>query len=277
MPFFVNIDFDMEDIHLFVGNNEKQDNNKTNLEIIVWTHHREWGLTSNTGSMLPLMLMGTNNRNIKNNNNKNYCRSLMKGLPDHDRILDEILSDASVLPIVLWPSSSSSDNRSSNNNKKDKDSEDDNKNNVITLKEVQDEMDTNPQRRIVLIAVDGTWRNARRMVARLLLLKKNKKKTSAVIVRQLDLPKEVVFFVSQNNNNNNNNSRSILAPLRSRGGESATTSTASAKAQQRQVCTAEAVVGALYGLGVIDQDEALSILEVTQIKIDRIKRYRGKV
>jgi len=43
-------------------------------------------------------------------------------------------------------------------------------------------MNNNPQRRIVLIAVDGTWRNARRMVSRL-----------PSTVPRLDLSMDTVF------------------------------------------------------------------------------------
>lgn len=201
-----------------------------NLKVVVWTHHREWGLTSNTGSILSLMLSNQS------------CELLMKGLPEHDRILqDTILNENSVLPIVLWPS-----------NGNDKDST----TTTVSLEEVQEELlqSSNSHRRVVLIAVDGTWRNARRMVARL-----------PSSIPRLDLPEDIVFSSSVS-------SSSILAPLRSRG-ESGNDDITSEK---RQVCTAEAVVGALQGLGALDQIQAQHILEVTRTKVDRIKRYRGK-
>jgi DTW domain-containing protein YfiP len=200
-----------------------------NLQVVVWTHHREWGLTSNTGSILSLTL-----------SRSNQCRLLMKGLPEHDRILqDTILKDKTAFPIVLWPSDQSNDKHTI----------------TMSLKEVQEELETNPKRRVVLIAVDGTWRNARRMVARL-----------PPSTPRLDLPEHVVFpSVSDD-------SSSILAPLRSRG-ESGQNDDASEK---RQVCTAEAVVGALQSLGALDPEQAAHILEVTRTKVDRIKRYRGR-
>eukprot|EP00579_Thalassiosira_antarctica_P025612 CAMPEP_0202004614 /NCGR_PEP_ID=MMETSP0905-20130828/9877_1 /ASSEMBLY_ACC=CAM_ASM_000554 /TAXON_ID=420261 /ORGANISM="Thalassiosira antarctica, Strain CCMP982" /LENGTH=192 /DNA_ID=CAMNT_0048561995 /DNA_START=120 /DNA_END=694 /DNA_ORIENTATION=- len=109
------------------------------LQVVVWTHHREWGLTSNTGSILALAI-------------PNYCKLLMKGLPEHDKILEEtILQDENCLVVVLWPDQSK---RKEGNNK---DEDETVPSSIISLDQVKDEIRKN-QRRVVLIAVDGTWR-----------------------------------------------------------------------------------------------------------------------
>ena len=197
------------------------------MEIVVWTHHREWGLTSNTGCMLALTL-------------KN-CRLFMKGLPEHDKQLEQLLRDKTCLPVVLWP------DQSENQDARDRSYEPE----LISLKEVRSEIE---KRKVVLIAVDGTWRNARRMVARL-----------PSTVPRLDLPVDAVF----SQKDLQEKSESILAPLRSKG-------PSIRKGYERQVCTAEAVVGALLNFGM-DSCVGAQVLELTQKKVDLIKRYRGKV
>jgi len=94
---------------------------------------------------------------------------LMKGLPKHDKELQDILNSAEEtmsqqpdevgrpLVVVLWPSSSAE--------------------NLITLEELRETLETlaepsdddadGKNKQVVLLAVDGTWRNARRMVAKL--------------------------------------------------------------------------------------------------------------
>ena len=59
--------------------------------------------------------------------------------------------------------------------------------------------------------------------------------------------------------------RSLLAPLRKRNGGGA-----------NSVCTAEAVVAALEGLGLPPAD-ADHVLGIVKRKVDLTKRYRGKV
>ena len=205
------------------------------LQVVVWTHHREWGLTSNTGSILALAI-------------PNYCQLLMKGLPEHDKILEEtILQDENCLAVVLWPDQSK---RKEGNNK----DEDETPSSIISLDQVKDEIRKN-QRRVVLIAVDGTWRNARRMVARL-----------PPTVPRLDLSADIVF----SDDSSHDGRSSILAPLRTRG-----ESGGGQDSDGRQVCTAEAVVGALMSLGTLDQHQGRHVLDVTRTKIERIGRYRG--
>ena len=67
----------------------------SNLEVAVWTHHGEWGLTSNTGSIVAQALEN--------------CDMLMKGLPEHDiQLQEDILEDDKTLAVVLWPDSADS-------------------------------------------------------------------------------------------------------------------------------------------------------------------------
>jgi hypothetical protein len=180
--------------------------------------YREWGLTSNTGSIVAQALEN--------------CEMLMKGLQEHDiQLQEDILEDDKTLAVVLWPDSADSPAPS------------------ISLEQVQQEL--KHDRRVVLIAVDGTWRNARRMVYRL-----------PDTLPRLDLSADVVLSSPATG--------SILAPLRTRGGPS------TREGSDRQVCTAEAVVGALVALG-LSKTDGDHVLELTKTKLDRIRRYRGKV
>jgi DTW domain-containing protein YfiP len=201
----------------------------SNLEVVVWTHHREWGLTSNTGCLLGLTL--------------DNCRPLMKGLPEHDNQLEDILEDEDCLAVVLWPDQNSTDPDSSSSEPK-----------TISLNEVKEELQN---RRVVLIAVDGTWRNARRMVARL-----------PPTVPRLDLSMDVVFSHNNANDHSSGGESSILAPLRARGPKTR-------ECAERQVCTAEAVASALMQLGLTRCDGD-HVLDITRRKVDLIRRYRGK-
>ncbi|KAL3929561.1 MAG: hypothetical protein SGBAC_012154 [Bacillariaceae sp.] len=279
------------------------DSPNSNLQVLVWTHHREWGLTSNTGSILALTLGNdASNRDstyidTSSVDTSNPCRLLMKGLPKHDQILQGILDSAgrdqshhgdgsSTLVVVLWPSSnpentitlaqlrqeleasSASNSRSSNG-----------AGSASKNPQVSDAKTSSPQtkRKVVLLAVDGTWRNARRMVAKL-----------PSYVKRLDLDESTIRWndddLLDGETNRSEDSLSILAPLRKRGlsGRNNHKVTATANAsrldnENRQVCTAEAVVAALHEVGAIDTGLAQHVLYVTQTKVDRVRRYRGKV
>ena len=216
------------------------DDNKLQLpdgidKVLVWTHHREWGLTSNTGCLLPLALQNT--------------AMLMKGLPHHDQLVEDALSlEGNCLVVVLWPAEDGDDDKdssiSSSSTKKREPAR------TLTLKEVKSEIKTR-QRKLILIAIDGTWRNARRMVSKI-----------PPSIPRLDLPMDVVF------SDESDDMTSILAPLRSKG-------PTKSEVSDRQVCTAEAVVNALIHLGLSRRDGD-RILEITRRKVDLIRRYRGK-
>ena len=210
----------------------------SNLQVIVWTHHREWGLTSNTGCILA--------RTFKD------CSMLMKGLPEHDRQLEGILSDQTALLVVLWPEDDTNSKRTKKGRLDGNES--------ISMEAIRDEI-SHHQRRVVIIAVDGTWRNARRMVARL-----------PEKVRRLDLEVDLVLPMPARGKR-----ESILAPLRSRGpAEVAAPGTDEVATAQRQVCTAEAVIGTLVALG-LPYEVGERVRSLTKIKVDLIGRYRGKV
>jgi DTW domain-containing protein YfiP len=212
---------------------DKKRNLPEGLEVVVWTHHKEWGLTSNTGCLLGLTLEN--------------CTLLMKGLPEHDNQMEENLLGGDCLTVVLWPDNQSAANVDDSPSGASSDEP------TISLDEIKAEL-LQKNRRVVLIAADGTWRNARRMVARL-----------PRTVPRLDLSADIVFS-STTTSQTTNVRESILAPLRSRD----------PSVQDRQVCTAEAVVGALtmLGLSTIDGEHVLSM---TRKKVDLIRRYRGKV
>eukprot|EP00584_Thalassiosira_punctigera_P021491 CAMPEP_0172561554 /NCGR_PEP_ID=MMETSP1067-20121228/93346_1 /TAXON_ID=265564 ORGANISM="Thalassiosira punctigera, Strain Tpunct2005C2" /NCGR_SAMPLE_ID=MMETSP1067 /ASSEMBLY_ACC=CAM_ASM_000444 /LENGTH=103 /DNA_ID=CAMNT_0013351617 /DNA_START=368 /DNA_END=676 /DNA_ORIENTATION=- len=79
---------------------------------------------------------------------------LMKGLGDHDEIMNELLSRDDLTPVVLWPGKSQENNS------------------TTTVPELQRSFFESKQRKdqkdgVVLISVDGTWNTARKMVNRL--------------------------------------------------------------------------------------------------------------
>merc|ERR1712238_61400 len=284
-----------------MGNNNIDVDNSVgvDVDVVVWIHHRQWGLISNTGIILPLTLP----------NFDCQCQLLMKGLPQHDQILEDIIAqvpeqhdrnsddknDTNLPPlvVVLWPEISKAKRKGDNKNVNNENDDDDDDmkavqqsqqqlssplSATISIDEIKKEMNNNPKRRIVLIAVDGTWRNARRMVSRL-----------PSTVPRLDLSTDTVFSLQsvydttsgntveynadEADDNGHNQFISILAPLRSRGGDDTDDGR---RSSQRQVYTAEAVVGALIDLGTINELQGKHILDVTKTKVERVCRYRGK-
>jgi len=175
-------------------------------QVIIWTHHSEWGSQSNTGSVLPLVLENT--------------RLLMKGL--HDGNLESILNaDPTIQPVILWPNVNFS-----NGNE-----------NYVTFDDLVG-------KKVILLAMEGTWRQARRMVSK------------------FPYPR-LSLTGGDSGSNNVPPPISILAPLRCQK-----------DGPKHSVCTAEAVVMALEGMG-LDQDP--SILELVKRKVDQTRRYRGKL
>ncbi|CAJ1959548.1 unnamed protein product [Cylindrotheca closterium] len=279
---------------------------KNLLQVLVWTHHREWGLTSNTGSILGLTL-GNNDASSHvvdtthidpSTDENNPCRLLMKGLPKHDEILQNILDDSarkregddeshgvdhdgSTLVVVLWPSSNPENAITLPQLRRELEASD--PNNCFDSnphEEVSDAMVSSSQKKIVLLAVDGTWRNARRMVAKL-----------PSHVKRLDLDESTIRWNDSKATGDENSPSedsssmlSILAPLRRRGPSGKENQKTDLKVnassldnEKRQVCTAEAVVAALHEVGAIDTELAQQVLYATQTKVDRVRRYRGKV
>jgi DTW domain-containing protein YfiP len=200
------------------------------LQVVVWLHHREWGLTSNTGGLLRLALGSEN------------CKLFMKGLPQHDTQLQRDYVDkhhTEKLVVVLWPSS---EGKTSN---------------TISMEELRSELSSSSSgRQVVLMAVDGTWRNARRMVGRL-----------PPHIPRLDLSSCIVSeYLKQNQQHSK--ARSLLAPLRSRGPSQ------HGQREESLVCTAEAVTMVLLELGM-DPKDGESILDLARSKVNLVRGYRG--
>ena len=78
------------------------------IDIVMWTHHKEWGSPSNTGSVLPVALKHLYSRNDSISNQPCSVRGymLMKGYHEHDDQLVQLLrprhDEEIVIPVVLW-------------------------------------------------------------------------------------------------------------------------------------------------------------------------------
>lgn len=279
------------------------------LELAVWVNSDEWGLTSNTGGLLSLTLTP--------------CMLLMHGLPEHDAWLRAKLTDPAVDAVVLWPSRTSEGDGNHGGGGDDEEVEQGKHDRPrrTTLAELRQRLasplyrrlslrDANTttstidsiasstthasgasktealgaeDRTVLLIAVDSTWRAARKMLSRL-----------PASVERLGLDPADVFFSSSGggeeeekgdheagrapgtsamNTATSANSavassaqpaKSLLYPLRRRRGGGA-----------GDCCTAEAAVGALVGLGLPTADAA-HVLDVTRAKVSLTVKYRGK-
>ena len=174
-------------------------------QVILWTHHDEWGSVSNTGSVLPLLL-------------KNVSLKL-KGLPEHDAWFNEMIRSSSVLPVVLWT---------------DHDNQQEKQRQHYTIDDLK--RITKP---VVLIAMEGTWRNARRMVSKL------------PSVGRCSLSVQQLFGWRQH-----------AASLRPQAGDEA------------NGCTAEAVVGALVALG-LDPIRGEQVMQLVEKKMEWTRQYQG--
>ena len=210
--------------------------------VYVWTHHEEWGRTANTGSLLPLGLEKTH--------------MLMKGLPHHDDTFHRnvLESNDSSIPVVLWPGKGG-----------------DNK--TVTISELKRRLNTTPSEEINIIAIEGTWNNARKMSNRL----------PSHILR-LDISEAISTFFSGNNHETSYSSQSdsrraqlpqplslspsLLAPLRRQG--------KGKEGMCTNVSTLEATIVALLQLG-LDKEDGSWIIRNVKEKVDRIRRFTGKV
>lgn len=213
-------------------------------KLLIWTHHDEYGRTSNTGSLLPLALKQTD--------------ILMKGLPEHDKIMNETLHRKDVTPVVLWPDKKSKRESAT----------------ITDLRRVIKQTTASPGQnhghnytdRIILIAIEGTWNTARKMV--------NKLPPNVI---RLDLSEEIrrnfttpsinegIFIDATIESSTSLNAPSLLAPLRRQG----------QGAKQESVSTLEAALVALVALG-LTVDDALFILNCAREKVRRIQEYTGK-
>lgn len=197
---------------------------KSVQQVVLWTHHREWTSISNSGSLLPLVLGDT--------------RLLMKGFPDHDEDIQKIFNDRNSTIVALWPDNDKTHKMESSYQR-------------INWLALQTRLvDRAAEAPITLLALEGTWRTARRMASKL----------PDHVVRAA-LPPEVSFW---NNPVDDDNPVSLLQPLRQQEGGS-----------KDNICTAEAVTAALVGLG-LSKDDGRIILDLVEQKVSLTRQYQGK-
>ncbi|PNW76275.1 hypothetical protein CHLRE_12g541150v5 [Chlamydomonas reinhardtii] len=94
--------------------------------VVVHAHHGEWGSASNSGSILPLSLEGS--------------EMLLYGHPAHDERLRALLADTSRTVALLWPGSDS-----------------------LLPAQLQAVAAERSGGQVTVVALDATWGNARRM------------------------------------------------------------------------------------------------------------------
>jgi hypothetical protein len=215
---------------------------------------------------------------------------LMKGLEEHDAELQQLLDVGDedrrvVVPIVLWTESTVS---SSSGNNHDTDSKVSNKRQFVKVEQLRQELlnastsstasasprDKNasshdPPVLLLLIALEGTWGQARRM--------SNKLPAS---VRGLSLSTEEIFGWRRLNDVRHLTPtsplipKSIIQPLRK---QKTTRNLEGDIVDAGKVCTAEAVVSALLSLSVLNTVEAASLLDIAEQKVKDTAAYQGDV
>lgn len=193
--------------------------------ICLWTHHREWGSISNTGSLLPIILKNT--------------KLFMKGLAEHDEEMEAIIStrnsaNSDHKVVVLWPDNDSRQDKAPDENR-------------ISWQELLESTASNDS--MTLLVLEGTWRTARRMAAKL-----------PPEVIKVALPHEQFFWKSHREE------KSVLNPMRRQRGE---------EFSKDNVCTAEATAAALVSLGM-DLEDGQKILDLVATKVERTRRYQGR-
>ena len=140
----------------------------------------------------------------------------MKSLHD-DELSRALESDPMAQPVILWPNI---------NTHKDGPT----MSGFVSMNDLVGE-------NVILLAMEGTWRQARRMASK------------------FSYPRLSLENISKATNT------SLLAPLRA------------PKTAKDSVCTAEAVIAALEGLGMESDPE---ILNIVRRKVDQTRRYQGK-
>lgn len=174
------------------------------LKVAVLLSEQEWGRASNSGSIIARTYGGG--------------EMFMRGLKRDDQRLREQINDPTVTTAILWPSES-----------------------AMTASELNALASERTEGRVRLIALDGTWAQARRMIKHLADVPK---------VRLSSL--EVGIGAEQK--------ESLLAPVRRYGGDFEETG---------RVSTLEAIVAALRELG---EEPAVcdGLLDNLKIKIDSL-------
>ena len=222
--------------------------------VVVWTHHEEWGRVSNTGSLLPIGLERTD--------------MLMKGLPEHDLIMDGLLNRDDLTPVVLWPGVGGEANSTTVSELQSRFVE---RKQCVNIPDCGHSITNITSRGLLLISIEGTWNTARKMANRL---------PSNVL--RLDLGEEVASNFSSPAMNrgvlynstystdipSSTNRASLLAPLRHHG-------KGSSQGKTENISTLEATIVALLALGLSVED-AGRILQIARTKVERVVQYSGK-
>jgi DTW domain len=290
------------------------------LDMILWTHHKEWGSPSNTGSVLVVALEQLLDR-VSSSSAIPFLSGhmLMKGLEEHEAALAHLLQPQRpqevVLPVVLWASDHSNGDSTTTNaaeatsnrcyvsveqlfHELRKRSNGTNCKPVMDTKGEKEEMNKiesvqlTTSVRIVLIAVEGTWSQARRMVTKL-----------PATVRALHLSDAELFGwrrtissapFSQGDTiawqradeSSFAGPVSILDPLRKqktlnrfpeKKAEASVATVAAKVVNTNKVCTMEAAVSALVALQAVRLEEAEYLLSLADQKVMRTVAYQGKM
>jgi DTW domain-containing protein YfiP len=265
------------------------------FQIRIWTHHKEWGSPSNTGKVLSMAFPPPS------------CLMLMKGLDEHDAQLYEsmIISSSSslpktnpvdrIIPVVLWPKNCDDHHNKMNNNGKSKQRQ----RKSYTVSEFRDKflMSDNAtttsttnhsprkQQRIilVLIALEGTWNHARRMLGKIPICVPTLHLSMEEIFAWRNSPteKDASDIVSSSSSSSPPTvpppPSSVLHPLRKqKRSASSSNNDPSHKYSFHKVCTAEAIISALLALSLISLEQARMVLGLVERKVQLTASYQGK-
>ena len=307
------------------------------VDVIMWTHHKEWGSSSNTGSVLVVALQQLSRRS--NDAHSSITpdspvrgNMLMKGYLEHDDQLQQILQPRSdteiVIPVVLWAPGAQDNDTSLRSSTIDVDHEDEEpeeateatrspKREFVSVDELVNdlhrirtnitdsldddaivshkELPTRQTVRLVMIAVEGTWNNAKRMVTKL------PGQIRALHLSDIELFQWRTNSIPTNGvcetttNGHINRAVSILYPLRkqktlNRNPNKETPQNsividsvdtepiaASKVINTNKVCTVEAVASALIALRAIPIADGDYIMSLADQKVIRTIAFQGKM
>ena len=246
------------------------------VDLIVWTHHKEWGSPSNTGSVLVVALQQLLRQQQQSSSSSSTLtgRLLMKGLKAHEVALSQALQpqlpQEVVLPVVLWPSDSFTP-----------------KVPPLSVAQVLQEAQSHHAARVVVIAVEGTWNQARRMATKLFsdLRPLHLSDHELFAWRPMETPaaqeENGAATDATENEAHSAGPVSILNPLRKQKTlnryphhHSKDTSKVT---NINRVCTVEAAVSALVALQAVHVQEAEYLLSLADQKVLRTVAYQGKM
>ncbi|CAG9467774.1 unnamed protein product [Pedinophyceae sp. YPF-701] len=192
------------------------------LRVVVWMHEREYGRGTNTGCVLLLTL------------GEEYCRVLLRGVGEHDEVIEEVWNgrfDGEAATVgVLWPGGG------------------------VSPDEFKRIADVRSGGRAVLVALDATWGQARKLAGAV-----------PSHVTKVSLTPEKAGVIGEGGEV----VRSLLAPARQYKGSLADTG---------RICTAEAVAYALAEMYAAPDAGGACCPDVGATTRDAIlENVRGKV